>query len=347
MFHMHNQRQTRRDEDGRDARCMPITVRNCLPLMGKIARTARVVVIAAFAVTAAQNAMAKTCGRVCLDGFMDKFLASMKAHDPSLLPMTKNVKFTENTITLKPGQGLWVSLTGVTPYTFHLADPQTSQAGFLGRVLEWGKPLYIAARLKVKGGKVSEIEVIAERDAPFGNTTITTPRPDFSTPLKPSERVPRAQMIAAAMSYFDSLEQHNGKIAPFADDCQRFENGVQTTGPRAGPSLLPKPAPGALDIGALGCAAQMSTGIFIATITPRRIWLVDEERGVVMGEFFFSHDGKTTRIKLSDGSVRKERDPAPASYIAGEMFRIKSGKISRIEAVYGMKLPFGIGTGWK
>jgi len=328
------------------ARCTSIAENRFPSLRRKIARVACAFFIAAFAVAAAPNAQAEICDRSCLDGFMDKFLASMKAHDPSLLPMTNNVKFTENTITLKPGQGLWVSLTDVTTYTIHLADPQTSQAGFLGRVLEWGKPLYIAVRLKVKGNKVSEIEVIAERDAPFGNTTISTPRPDFSVPLKPSERVPRAQMIAAAMSYFDALEQRNGKVAPFADDCQRFEDGVQTTGPRTGPSPTPAPAPGALDLGALGCADQMSTGIFIATITPRRVWLVDEERGGVMGEFFFSHDGKTTEIKLSDGSVRKVRDPAPASYIAGEIFRIKSGKISRVEAVYGMKLPFGIGTGW-
>lgn len=315
--------------------------------MRKLARITCAVFIAAFAVTAAPNAPAQTCDRGCLDGFMDKFLTSMQEHVPSLLPMTKDVKFTENTITLKPGQGLWVSLTDVTSYAIHVADPQTGQAGFLGRVLEYGKPLYIAARLKVTGDKVSEIELIAERDAPFGNTTITTPRPDFSTPLQPDERVPRAQMIAAAMSYFDSLEQHDGKVAPFADDCQRFEDGIQTTGPRTGPGPMPAPAPGTLDLGALGCADQMDTGIFIATITPRRVWLVDEERGVVMGEFFFSHDGKTTEIRLNNGSVRKVRDPAPASYIAGEIFRIKSGKISRIEAVYGMKLPFGIGTGWE
>ena len=72
-----------------------------------------------------------------------------------------------------------------------------------------------------------------------------------------------------------------------------------------------------------------------------------KERGVVMGEFFFSHDGRMTDHKVSDGSVRKVRDAAPTSYIAGEMFRIKCGWISRVEAVYGMKLPFGIGTGRK
>ncbi len=319
-------------------------------MSGKFARAIAGAFIAVWAITAAQSATAKACDRACLDGFMDKFLASMKAHDPSLLPMTKDVKFTENTMTIKPGEGLWGTLSDITPYTFHLADPETSQAGFLGRVMEWGKPLYIAARLKVSGDKVSEIELIAERDAPFGNMTITTPRPEFSTPLKPRERVSRAKMIAAAMAYFDSIEQHNGKVAPFAKDCQRYEDGVQTTGPRKGPAPAmpgPKPPPGALDIGNMGCADQMNTGIFIATLTPRRIWLVDEERGVVMGEFFFSHDGKTTEIKLSDGSVRKVGDPAPASYIAGEMFRIKSGEISRVEAVYGMKLPFGIKTGWE
>ncbi len=309
---------------------------------------------------ASPGAQAASCDRACLDGFMHKFLASMQAHDPSLLPMTGDVKFTENFVTIKPGQGLWVSLSGVTPYTFFLADPATSQAGFLGRVMEYGKPLYIAARLKVRGDKVSEIELIAERDASFGNNDITMPRPEFSTPLAPDERVPRQQMIAAALAYFDSIEQHDGKVAPFAADCERYENGVRTAGPpggRAPPAApaagqaqrpaSPAPAAGGLNLGSMGCAAQMSTGIFIATLTPRRVWLVDEERGVVMGAFFFSHDGRTTQIHLSNGTVRKVGNPAPATYPAGEMFRIRHGQISRIEAVYGMKLPFGTQTGWE
>ncbi|HTQ35918.1 MAG TPA: hypothetical protein VMH77_02680 [Steroidobacteraceae bacterium] len=319
-----------------------------------IIRAALGACIALCAASAGFVATAPACDRACLDGFMDRFLDSMKAHDPALLPMTQDVKFTENTIALKPGQGLWVSLSDVTPYTFHLADPRTGQAGFLGRVLEYGKPLYVAARLKVRDGKVSEIEMIAERDAPFGNNDITVPRPDFATPLAPSERVPRAQMIAAALSYFDSIEQHDGKVAPFAADCERYEDGVRTAGPplprpAAAPPAGTRPASaaGSANLGALGCAAQMNTGIFIAKLTPRRVWLVDEERGVVMGAFFFSHDGRTTEIKLGNGTVHKVGDPAPASYPAGEMFRIRNGQISRVEAVYGMKLPFGIQTGWE
>jgi hypothetical protein len=312
--------------------------------------------LATWAVASAPLALAGTCDRACLDGFMHKFLASMKAHDSSLLPMTSDVKFTENFVTIKPGQGLWVSLSDVTPYTYYLADPQTSQAGFLGRVMEYGKPLYIAARLKVRDDKVSEIELIAERDASFGNNDIVTPRPEFSTPLAPGERVPRKQMIAASLAYFDSIEQNDGKVAPFAADCERFEDGVRTAGPpvaRPAPAQAPTQGParpaaaaGGLNLGSMGCADQMSTGIFIATLTPRRVWLVDEERGVVMGAFFFSHDGRTTEIPLSNSTVRKVGDPAPATYPAGEMFRIKNGQISRVEAVYGMKLPFGTQTGW-
>jgi hypothetical protein len=332
-------------------------------MSNRIVRAASGALFAVWVIAASPGAGAAACDRACLDGFMHRFLASMQAHDPSQLPMTRDVKFTENFVAIKPGQGLWVSLSDVTPYTFFLADPATSQAGFLGRVMEYGKPLYIAARLKVQGEEVSEIELIAERDAPFGNYDIVTPRPDFSTPLAPDERVPRKQMIAAALAYFDSIEQHNGKVAPFAADCERFEDGTRTAGPPGARPPAPAAAPpqasgrsqrpagpapqgGGLNLGSMGCADQMSTGIFIARLTPRRVWLVDEERGVVMGAFFFSHDGRTTQIQLSNGTVREVGDPAPATYPAGEMFRIKGGRISRVEAVYGMKLPFGTQTGW-
>ena len=44
------------------------------------------------------NAQGKSgpCDRACLEGFVDKYLDAAIAHDPSLLPLSKDVKFTEN-----------------------------------------------------------------------------------------------------------------------------------------------------------------------------------------------------------------------------------------------------------
>jgi len=36
-------------------------------------------------------------------------------------------------------------------------------------------------------------------------------------------------LINAANSYFESIEHGNGELAPFAEDCERHENGGQTT----------------------------------------------------------------------------------------------------------------------
>lgn len=37
-------------------------------------------------------------------------------------------------------------------------------------------------------------------------------------------------MLKIGLSYYDALVNSDGKAAPFADDCVRHENGLQTTG---------------------------------------------------------------------------------------------------------------------
>ena len=36
------------------------------------------------------------CDRACLEGFVDQYLDAMLAHNPKMVPLAKNVKFTEN-----------------------------------------------------------------------------------------------------------------------------------------------------------------------------------------------------------------------------------------------------------
>ena len=47
-----------------------------------------------------------SCNRECLNGFVDQYLDALVKHDPKLVPLTKNVKFTENGQRLAPGAGL-------------------------------------------------------------------------------------------------------------------------------------------------------------------------------------------------------------------------------------------------
>src|SRR5271170_1770946 len=46
--------------------------------------------------TAPAPAHGSRCDRQCLNGFVDQYLAALVAHDPSRLPLAKDVVFTEN-----------------------------------------------------------------------------------------------------------------------------------------------------------------------------------------------------------------------------------------------------------
>ena len=58
------------------------------------------------------------CDRACLEGFVDRYLDAVTAHDPALVPLAKNVKLTENGQKLTLPDGLWNSMVGKGKYRF-------------------------------------------------------------------------------------------------------------------------------------------------------------------------------------------------------------------------------------
>ena len=71
------------------------------------------------------------CDRACLNALVDQYLAAMVAHDPSQLPLAKNVKFTEDGVPLKLGDGLWATASGLGTYKLYFAEPEAGGAGVL------------------------------------------------------------------------------------------------------------------------------------------------------------------------------------------------------------------------
>ena len=54
--------------------------------------------------------------------------------------------------------------------------------------------------------------------------------PIYLATVPQAERVSRAELIATADKYFSGMQKNDGKgDYPFADDCNRLENGGQTT----------------------------------------------------------------------------------------------------------------------
>jgi hypothetical protein len=295
------------------------------------------------------------CDRTCLTQMADRYLAAMAKHDPAGLPLAASYKFTENTGKIAIGEGLWVGASNVsTTFRIYAADPTTQQVGVLAVLKEFGKPVMLVLRLKLASGQITEIEHIVVRQTgsfgPYGtpgHMNLQTSRTAFAETVPSPERVPRDQMVKIASSYFDAIEQTSGKVAPFADDCVRRENGGQTT-----TWTTPDPLSDATTnaVNSLGCAAQIDTGelSYITRIQPRRLIIVDEEKGIVFGFPMFVHDAKVRSVKLTGvpGIQSQPKEFAPFTNLAGELFKIRGGKIHEIEA-FGTSMPNGIPSGWE
>ena len=293
------------------------------------------------------GAVPAKCDRACLIREMNNYLAAVVAHDPSRVKFSPDARFVENTVRMKPGEGLWKTATA-PPKAFKIVvpDPVSEEVGFIGVMAEKDKPIELGVRLKIRDGKITEAEHVIARDiAPTSLPNLVKPRPGLLATVPPSERTPRAEMIKDALSYYTAIVTSNGKAAPFADDCVRRENGRQTTG-------NPPPAkPGGFaTMGAMGCSAQLDTHVmsYIARIEPRRVEIADPETGLAFGLSQFRHPQKEKSVKIVGvpgvESVPMNRDPWDS--VNAHIFKIRDGKIHEIEAL-GFPAPYESKTGWE
>jgi hypothetical protein len=317
------------------------------------------------------------CDRQCLEGFVNQYLQAMVAHDASMAPFTENARFTENAKDIHPAEsteGLWADATGLTDYKFYVADPQAGQIAFVGVVktlvretgedetAEVERPVILSMRLKIENERIAESESIVTQSMMGGNMggAMAVPPAAYSEALAPEERVSREELIKISNLYFDSIEQCNGKIVPWHEECYRLENGMWTAGTKLPEELAvhmqeppaPKPGPAGESSPAFArgaCTEAIDSGVFalIESIRPRRTPVVDEERGVTWGVYMFNHPGVET-VTMPDGSTQ------PAAYFRGqpnsmpmsELFKIKDGKIRDICAI-GVVNEYGSDSGWE
>src|SRR5690606_25237307 len=71
------------------------------------------------------------CDRVCLEGFVDLYVAALVAHDPSRAPFAEDAKFTENAQVLELGDALWGTANAPPAgYQLKVGDPSTGNVAF-------------------------------------------------------------------------------------------------------------------------------------------------------------------------------------------------------------------------
>jgi hypothetical protein len=298
---------------------------------------------------------ATSCNRACLVTILDRWFDGLAAHSAKGLPLARDVRFTEQAARIPIGDGLFVSTTEA-PRDFKIvaADPVSGQVGAIVMMKQWDKPAEVTVRLKVVDGKITEAEEIIASDLrPASLANLQTPRPALLEDVPAPERTARARMYAAAFSYFDAIEQDSGDVAPFAEDCVRHENGMQTTTqkrPETPPLDSAVTNNAALaKMGALGCRDGLNThGLqYITMIRPRHLYIVDEQKGLVLGFPRFVHRGvlRTEKIVGVPGIESMPMNFGPMDLQASEMFKIRSGQIHEIEAT-GFLNAYLAPTGW-
>jgi hypothetical protein len=309
--------------------------------------------IATLSAAGPSSAAAARCDRACLTRVTDRYLEALAAHDPKRAPVAADVRFTEDGAPMQIGDGLWRTISGLGSFRLDFADPVTGSVGALALVDENGNPALMALRMKVAAGKISEVETVLARKGELQSLKtdlLDKPLPILTEDVPAASRSSRTELVRIVNSYFDAIEHGDGSLVPFAADGFRIENGVRTCN---NPVQSNNGLGGDFaKLGAMKCADQLSTKIFtyIQSIRPRRMVVVDEQRGLVLGIFRFNHPGDVPYVDTPGfGRVSMANNPwaaRPTSALIAELFKIQDHKVQRVMAVI-TNVPYRMPTGWE
>ncbi len=300
------------------------------------------------------NITAAECDRDCLIRRADDYISAMVAHTPQKVRFADDVRIVENAKQIKPGEGLWKTATsGPTEFKIIVPDTFSQQVGGMVIMQSEGKPAQVGFRLKYLNDKIVEAEHLVSllRGTEIPDT-LKKVRPAIPMEIPYEYADSRGRIIHIAKSYYDAVDLNNGNLAPFADDCERIENGYRTApsgGPMGGvgiPGAAPRP------VGLLGmvtCRSQINMQNFeyISEIVDRRVEIADTKTGLAIGFSNFRHkmDKKEHRLLNDPDRDKVERKYDPFDMMAMHIYKIWGGEIHQIDTV-GVMAPFNTPGGW-
>jgi hypothetical protein len=306
------------------------------------------------------NAAEAGLSRDALLKLADSYLAAMVAHNPGAVsvPLAADIRIVENLKRVKTSEGMWkTASSGPTAFKIVIPDPVSQQVGGIVVMGSGKDPVQLGFRLKVVGGRIVEAEHLVQgnRDGGALNANLNAVRPAINMEVPFEYADSRGRLIHIGKSYYDSLDNNNGYLAPYAPDCERRENGMRTA-PFGGPSLggvgIPGQAPRAPSLlGMQDCASQINSGAFqyITRIANRRVEIADTATGLVMGFSHFHHDftQRTFRIYNDPGRTETTMTNAPFDMPALHIYKVWGGQIHEIEALGVLGVAHNSPTGWE
>jgi hypothetical protein len=274
----------------------------------------------ALALMTTSGAQAADCDRACLKGMITKYVDAIVAHDPARLPLAANARFTEDSQELKLGEGLWKTVTKKGDFRQDYFDVRKQIAASHVMVFEGDTTVLYSVLLRVSDQKITGIETLVDRLMPnsrFKPDSLEKPLGGMSAPVPAGQRMPRAEMIAAALRYPEGLRIGNFTDAktPFSKEAYRVENGTFIAGEGG-----PRPnAPG-----------LFTQKIMLHPGVKASVAAVDEEEGIVL---LWMNFGDTNSYGPGNALV------------TFEAFKVWGGEIHAINAFFRI-LPKETQRGW-
>jgi hypothetical protein len=282
---------------------------------------------------AARASAQSACDRACLRTMLDQYLAAVVKHDPASVPLVVGFRQTENAINVRPGNGVWKTVTGLGKVQRRYLDPVTGQAAYYGTLEEGGNTILATVRLRVENRQLTEAEWhLARPDDPGlngarqpGRPPANLLNPDYLAKNPPPDRVvPKNQradrdtLVRIVNSYFDAITSHDNSVALTHSGCGRVENGTPAPAGRFLPPATPAAPPAGQAVPAAAasnndCVSGLAN-FNLSMVVARRIPLVDEEAQTVLGYAVF---------------IRRPGSPTPRN-VFSEWFVIEDAKIRTI-----------------
>jgi hypothetical protein len=289
----------------------------------------------------------ETCDKACLLATGDRFMTALAAQKPGDVAWARDVQFTENGVGIPVGEGIWGSIRRKSEVALRVADASAGTYAWYGLIYDHDAPAYAGVRLKMKGAKVAEAEVIVARErnpGPWGDLAKFAIDARFEAVVPAAQRSARKDLIAAAQGYAETVQRNDGTLrTKFEPGCTRTENGVIVSQGEVGSIGLVK-SPGKL---AQGCEAQLKLGLYrpVDRVRGRRVLAVDEERGLVIMASIADFGLAQRQYTLTDGRKVESDRFHPMARELFEVYKIVGGRIQAVEAV-SVDQPFGMPVAW-
>jgi hypothetical protein len=259
-------------------------------------------------------------------GFVNLYLEALASYNKSFLPLSNQVRFTENGQEMKVGEGLWKHASHVLPYRMDVLDVRQQVAASFDVVEEDGSPALLALRLKIANNEITEIETQVTRTQKEGalfnidafraaGKLLPGSLMDFSPDR--SQLPSRQEAIRIANFYPAGLKVGSfvAVDAPFAPNAYRIENGGIMAGPGCSRA---------------GCENIKTQNIIKHPAITSRVAAVDEDLGIVLLRMNFGDTGS-----YGPGNA----------LIVWEAFKIYGGQIHGVEAFMRV-MPASAASGW-